>query len=177
MILDCQNIITYKKVHPEEIIAVGDVIMIDAESGYVTKAVTESMEDMPINTRLTVGVCTYSNNYSPYPIIIAGGKAKDIERIVLESRSDTPDEEIIVLDGGPSTQNQREIIKVAYTGEQVVNICGFVEIGDRLCISKHAGKAKAIDYIDRHYFKERSIGKVVKKLKDKEQVMVLLDIE
>lgn len=175
MILDCQNIITYKKVHPEEVIAVGDVIMIDAESGYVTRAVTENMEDMPINTRLTVGICTYSNNYSPFPIIIDGGKAKDVDRIVLESHSG--DEDIFVLDGGPSTQSEREIIKVAYTGEQVVNICGFVEIGDRLCISKHAGKAKSIDYIDRHYFKERSIGKVVKKLKDKEQVKVLLDIE
>ena len=175
MILDCQNIITYKKVHPEEVIAVGDVIMIDAESGYVTRAVTESIEDMPINTRLTVGICTYSNNYSSFPIIIDGGKAKDVDRIELSSTSSS--EDIIALDGGPSKQNEREIIKVAYTGEQVVNICGFVEIGDKLCISNHAGKAKAIDYIDSYYFKERSIGKVVKKLKDKEQVKVLLDIE
>lgn len=175
MILDCQNIVTYKKVHPEEIITVGDVIMIDADSGYVTKAVTESITDMPINTRLTVGVCTYANNYSPYPIIIDGGKATGIDRIELSSTS--ADEELIFIDGGPSTQNQRELIKVAYMGEQIVNICGFVDIGDRLCISKHAGKAKAIDYIDNHYFKERSIGKVIKKLKNAEQVKVLLDIE
>ena len=90
MILDCQNIITYKKVHPEEVIAVGDVIMIDAESGYVTRAVTGSIEDMPINTRLTVGICTYSNNYSPFPIIIDGGKANtadyDLELLPLNAK-------------------------------------------------------------------------------------------
>ena len=37
--LDCENIITYKKREPSEIIEVGDVIMIDPDNGYITKAV------------------------------------------------------------------------------------------------------------------------------------------
>ena len=175
MVLNCEKIITYKKVFPEEVIAVGDVIMIDPESGYVTRAVAKTPEQMPISTRLTVGVCTYSNNSALPPIVINGGKAKKKDRIKLESRSDS--EDIILLKGGNSKQSERELIKVAYIGEQVVNICGFVEIGDKLCICEHPGKAKAIDYIDDNYFKLRSIGKVVKKLKDEEKVVVLLDIE
>lgn len=175
MKLGCESILTYKKVDATEIIDVGDIIMIDPDSGYITKAVIESPESMPINTRLVIGVCTKSNNYAKVNIIIDGGPAKDIERTELSSMSDSVD--IILLDGGTGEQNQREIIEVAYTGEWPVNVCGFVDIGDKLCISNHAGKAKAIDYIDCDYFKSRSIGKVVKYLKNKEQVKVLLDIE
>ena len=104
-----------------------------------------------------------------------GGKSKDVERTLISSTSG--DIEIIELEGGTSLQNQREIIKVAYTGEWPVNICGFVDIGDRLGISNHPGKATSIDYIDRDYFITRSIGKCVKYMKSREQVKVLLDIE
>jgi hypothetical protein len=37
--LDCENYITYKKLDPSEIIEVGDVIMIDPSSGYITRAI------------------------------------------------------------------------------------------------------------------------------------------
>ena len=70
----------------------------------------------------------------------------------------------------------REIVQIAYGGEVPVNICGFIQLGDRLTISEHAGRAKAIDYIDNDYFKSRSIGKVIKFI-SKDQAKVLLDIE
>lgn len=174
--LDCENIITYKKREPSEVIEVGDVIMIDPDNGYITKAVKGDKKDFPVNTRMVVGICIWSNNSALPPIIIDGGKSKDVERTVLSSTSDSID--IIELKGGPSDQNPREIIQVAYTGEWPVNICGFVDIGDRLGISDHPGKATSIDYIDRDYFITRSIGKCVKYMKnEREQVKVLLDIE
>ena len=175
MVLNCEHIITYKKVDPTEIIAVGDIVMIDATSGYITRAVRGTKQDFPMNNRLIVGVCIKSNNYAKLNIIIDGGPAKDLDRIEASSLSGSTD--IIILDGGNSEQNQREVIEVAYAGEQAVNVCGFVDIGDKLGISDHPGKAKAIDYYDRDYFVVRSIGKVIKFLKDKEQVKVLLDIE
>lgn len=173
--LDCENIVTYKKIDPSEVIDIGDIIMIDPESGYITRAVKGDRHDFPVNTRMVVGICIWSNNAALPPIIIDGGKSKDVERTLISSTSG--DIEIIELDGGTSLQNQREIIKVAYTGEWPVNICGFVDIGDRLGISNHPGKATSIDYIDRDYFITRSIGKCVKYMKSREQVKVLLDIE
>lgn len=172
--LDCENTITYKKVNADEIINVGDVVMIDPENGYITKAVINN-NCMCINARMVVGICVWSNNYVKPTIIFDGGTSKDEDRILCESKSD--DIDIILIDGGTSAQNQREIIKVAYTGSWPVNVCGYVDLGDRLCISKYPGKAKAIDYTDIEYFNERSIGKVIKYMKNKEQVKVLLDIE
>ena len=173
--LDCENTITYKKVDPSEIIEVGDVIMIDPDNGYITRAVRGDNYEFPINTRMVVGICIWSNNTALPTIIIDGGLSKDLERKEISSTSESID--LIYIDGGPSNENPREIIQVAYTGEWPVNVCGFVDIGDKLGISKHAGKAKAIEYIDKDYFLTRSIGKCVKYMKNKEQVKVLLDIE
>lgn len=175
MVFNCEDYITYKKVDPTEIIEIGDIVMIDTATGYITRAVKGEKGDLPINTRMVVGVCINSNNIANLNILIDGGSSKDIERIELSSRSD--DTDIILIDGGNSEQNQREIIQVAYSGEWPVNVCGFVDIGDRLSISNHAGKAKSIDYYDKDYFLVRSIGKAIKYLKNKEQVKVLLDIE
>jgi hypothetical protein len=173
--LDCENYITYKKLDPSEIIEVGDVIMIDPSSGYITRAIKGDKKDLAINSRMVIGVCIWSNNSALVPIILDGGSAKDVTKTLIETTSDST--EIICLSGGTSEQNQREIIQVAYTGEYPVNVCGFVDIGDKLAISNHAGKAKAIEYIDGDYFITRSIGKCVKFMKNKEQVKVLLDIE
>lgn len=173
--LDCENYITYKKVDPSEIIEVGDVIMIDPDNGYITRAVRGDNHEFPINTRMVVGICIWSNNTALPTIIIDGGPSKDLDRKEISSTSESTD--LIYIIGGPSDENQREIIQVAYTGEWPVNVCGFVDIGDKLGISKHPGKAKAIEYIDKDYFLTRSIGKCVKYMKNKEQVKVLLDIE
>lgn len=175
MTLSCENYIVYKKVDPLEIIDVGDLIMIDTATGYITRAVKGNRDDFPVNSRMVVGVCINSNNLANPNIVIDGGSAKNLDRIELSSTSG--DTELILLDGGNSEQNPREIIEVAYTGEWPVNVCGFIDIGDKLSISDHPGKAKAIDYYDKDYFLVRSIGKAIKYLKNKEQVKVLLDIE
>ena len=121
----------YRKVDPTEIINIGDVIMIDPYSGYITKAGKGDKNACPINNRLVIGVCVNSNNYAMFNIEINGGSSfDDIEREELSSTSG--DTELIYIDGGTSEQNQREIIEVAYSGEVPVNIIGFVEIGDRI---------------------------------------------
>ena len=171
-----RNILTYKKAIPSEVIEVGDIIMLDPGTSYVKRAVVEDFRDLRVNARLIVGVCVYSNNSEPIPIIIDGGKAKDINRELLDGGTSEAIQTIIIK-GGPSNQNAREIIQVAYMGEQLVNICGFVDLGDKLCISKHPGKAKSKDYLDSDYYKTRSIGKVIQFTNNKDQVRVLLDIE
>lgn len=172
---NCDHIMTYKKADASEIISVGDIVMLDLATSSITKAVVNSEEGLPLNTRLVVGVCVQSDNYSNFLKRLDGGTSKDVVRTLLESKSDS--EDIIIIAGGGSGQSSREIIKVAYMGEYPVNVCGFVDLGDKLCISEHAGKAKAIDYYDDDYFRSRSIGKVVKFMNNKYQVKVLLDIE
>jgi len=129
-----------------------------------------------LNARLILGVVTFSDNYSKVPIVIDGGRAStgEFEEIDCGTSKDKP--EYILIEGGTSEQNMREIVQIAYGGEVPVNICGFIQLGDRLTISEHAGRAKAIDYIDNDYFKSRSIGKVIKFI-SKDQAKVLLDIE
>lgn len=172
-----EKYITYTKVDPNEIIDIGDVVMIDPANGYITKAEKGDRENAPINVRMVVGVCIESNNIAKVPIIIDGGNAPDVERIDTSRDSTIGEYDIIILDGGNSEQNPREIIKVVYTGECLVNVVGYVDLGDRLGISSTPGKAKAIDYTDRNYFIERSIGKVIKYSNNRNQVKVLLDIE
>ena len=167
--------LTYKKVDAEEIITIGDVVMIDPENGYITRAVKGDKENAPINARMVIGVCISSNNVAKPNIVIDGGQSADTKRVELSSTSENVD--LIYLDGGNSAQNPRELIQVVYSGECLVNITGYVDLGDRLGISDDPGKAKAIDYTDRHYFIERSIGKVIKYTNTKDQVKVLLDIE
>ena len=176
MICPNDNAVVYKKKDPSEIIEVGDIIMLDPESATITRAVVTGPEDFLINSRLIIGVCTASNNNAPVPIIIDGGRAKTTEFELLDGGTDET-VETIIISGGTDEQNAREIIQVAYKGEHMVNICGYVSLGDKLCISEHAGKAKSKDYIDFEYFTTRSIGKVISFTNSKEQVKVLLDIE
>ena len=174
----CPNddFVVYRKADPSEIIEVGDVLMIDVESTLITKAVINDFGTAPLNSRMVVGICVEANNSGKAPMTIDGGTSIESERIVLENDSkDHP--EVVIIEGGPSMQNPREIIKIAYRGEVPVNICGFVDLGDKLTISKHPGKARALDYTNRDYFKARTIGKVIKYMNNSNQVKVLLDIE
>ena len=125
---------------------------------------------------MIIGVVTFSDNYSKIPIVIDGGKASTdgVEEIDCGTSEDKP--EFILIDGGTAEQSMRELVQIAYGGEVPVNIFGYVQLGDRLTISEHACRAKAIDYIDNDYFILRSIGKVIKFI-NKEQAKVLLDIE
>lgn len=169
------HIMTYKKANASEIIEIGDLVMLDPATASITRAVINDCKEVPINTRLVVGVCISSDNFSPFLKKLDGGTSEDVTRIKLEAKSDSI--ETIIITSGNSGQNSREIIQVAYMGEYPVNVQGFVDLGDKLCISNVPGKAKAINYIDRGYFNARSIGKVVKYLNNKNQVKVLLDIE
>lgn len=171
-----ENTLTYRKRIPTEIINIGDLIMLDSATGYIQKAVLEYPCEYSINSSLVIGICVSSDNETPATLTINGGKSNTIERQEFNGgNSNTV--ETIIINGGDSTQNPREIIQVAYTGEQMVNVCGPIKIGDRLCISNQPGKAMSKDYLRQQYYNLRSIGKVIKIDKKNQQAKVLLDIE
>lgn len=172
----CNHIVTYKKARAEEIIDIGDIVMLDPSTNAITKAVVNSPHDLPINSRLIIGVVTQSDNISKIPLEIDCGNAKSIERKEINCGNSEDKPEFIIIEGGTSKINARAYVKLAYTGEVNVNICGFVQLGDKLTLSNHPGKAKAINYMDKDYYESRSIGKVIKFVSDK-QVKVLLNIE
>ena len=176
----CNEVLTYRKAIPSEIIIPGDVIMIDPNTGMIKRTEINDFNDYIINSRLIVGICIASDNSSALPEILDGGSAEDVERESIDGgTSDYSDEniQIILIEGGLSDQNSREIIKVEYGGTCLVNISGYVDIGDELCISSEPGKAKSKDYLNKEYFYSRSIGKVIKYTNNPNQVKVLLDIE
>lgn len=172
----CNNTMTYKKAIPSEVIELGDLVMLDPGTNYIKRAVANDIPEMMINSRLIVGVCVKANNTDPVPEVMSGGSSDDLERIMIDSGiSDSI--QTIIIESGTSDQNSREIVQIAYSGEHAVNICGFVDLGDRLCISSHPGKAKSKDYMDEEYFKARSIGKVIQFTNDPKRVKALIDIE
>ena len=173
----CNNTITYKKAIPSEIIELGDIVMLDPGTNYIKRAVVNNQEEMMLNSRLIVGVCVKANNTDPVPEVMSGGSSDDsiVRELIDSGLSDSI--QTIIIESGTSDQNSREIIQVAYSGEHAVNICGFVDLGDRLCISQHPGKAKSKDYMDEEYFKSRSIGKVIQFTNDPKRVKALIDIE
>lgn len=152
--------------------------MIDPDTSRITRAVAASFEDKMINSRLVVGVCIDSDNEGNLLKLIDGGLADDeIRRKFCFGGPARPIQTIIIESGG-ANENERQVIQVAYAGEQLVNICGPVDLGDKLCISHHPGRAKAKDYLeDMDYFESRSIGKVIKFTSNRNQVTALLDIE
>lgn len=152
--------------------------MLDPDTSRITRAVVNSYEDMIINSRLVVGVCINSNNDGHLLTLIDGGSADNsINRKLFSGGPARPIQTIIIESGGAS-ENERQIIQVAYMGEHIINVCGPVDLGDKLCISHHPGRAKAKDYLeDMDYFESRSIGKVIKFTSNRNQVTALLDIE
>ena len=176
----CNEVLTYRKVIPSEIIIPGDVIMIDPDTGMIKRTEVNDFNDYIINSRLIIGICIASDNSSPLPEILDGGPSTDTDRISLDAGTsdyNIEDLQIILIDGGLSNQNSREIITVQYAGTCLVNISGYVDLGDELCISFEPGKAKSKDYLNKEYFYSRSIGKVIKYTNNPSQVKVLLDIE
>lgn len=177
MLKCCNEILTYKKADPSEEIQVGDIVMLDTSTAYITRAVINNPYESLLSSKLVVGVCIESNNAAEMLRVIDGGSSSDsLQRIELNGGT-SKDVETILIESGSSDNEAREIIKVAYTGEHLVNICGYVSLGDKLCISQHPGKARSMDYLNIDYFESRSIGKVIKYTANKNQVKVLLDIE
>lgn len=175
---NCNHIMTYRKSKPSEIIEVGDIIMLDPETQYVKRAEANDIDDLMVNSRLIIGICVTSNNTDPIPLVLDGGHAYDEDAKREEIDSGTSDKpQTIMIISGDSNINAREIIQIAYMGEQIVNICGYVDLGDKLTLSEHPGKAKSKDFLDEEFYVARSIGKVIKFTNNPKQVKVLLDIE
>lgn len=176
----CNQILTYRKANPSEIINVGDVLMLDPNTNYITRAYATGVCDNIINSKLIIGVCIQSNNYSNVDKIINGGHSIGIpyiERLTIDGGTSSNDRpSVIILDGGRGEQNQREIIQLVYTGKQLVNICGYVNLGDTLSIGRVPGKAESTDYLTNNFY-VRPIGKVIQYTSNPNQVKVLLDIE
>lgn len=173
---NCNHIMTYRKSDPSEIIEVGDIIMLDPDTSYVKRAEANDYDDLMVNSRLIIGVCVTSNNTDPIPLFLDGGPSLELDREEIDSgTSDKP--QTIMIISGDSNINKREIIQIAYMGEQMVNICGYVDLGDKLTLSEHPGKAKSKDFLDEEFYVARSIGKVIKFTNNPKQVKVLLDIE
>lgn len=168
--------VTYTKVNALESIEVGDIIMLDPNTGNVTRAVIDNPHKAIINSRLVIGVCTESDNTSSIPIVIDGKDSTNIDRINLNG-GDSTSTTTNIISGGLSKDTGRKYIKVQSSGEQILNVTGFVDLGDQLCISRCPGKVKSKDFLDRTYFDLRNIGKVIKFTNNKEKVKVLLNIE
>ena len=167
----------YKKADPSEVINVGDLIMLDPNTSYIKRAVYNTDEDLIINSRLILGVCIESHDSTVAAIEeILGGTASSENELILDGGNSVITDTIII-DSGNSDVDKYQIIQVAYNGAQKVNITGYVDLGDKLCISNVAGKAKSKDFFDREYFDMRSIGKVIKFTNVQDQVIALLDIE
>ena len=175
------NILTYRKCNPEETINIGDLIMIDHASGLVTKSKLELPQEMKLNTRLVIGVCTYSDNITPLNIIIDGGKAKEIDRVLVDGGK-SEQVETILLCGGDSKINPREIIKLAYSGEQVISYSDDNGIipreDDEVCICYEPGKVM-VKPRRQLYFREemRVVGIVKEVYEESKQVLVDLILE
>lgn len=173
---ECNNVLTYKKAIPDEIIDIGDIIMLDVESGLIKRAVLERPHcDFSYNSRLVVGICVGSDNVTEQPVIIDGGTSEYSIRTVLDGGDSTNIQRIEII-GGDSTTPTSTIISVAYSGVQDVNTTGFIKIGNQLCISSKPGKAQSKDFHGKEFYDIRSMGRVIK-IPEKDKATIILDIE
>lgn len=166
--------VIYKKVDPKEKIAIGDVMMISPENQLITRAVRDKWG---LNERLVVGVCTNSDNKSLLPFVIDGGVAKELKSIRPIINGGNSQGNMLVINGGGSKLRPRKVITVETSGVQIVNVAHHVDLGDRLTISKHVGKAQSMETFGLDGFDTRSIGKAIKYTDNREQVLCLLNIE
>lgn len=171
------NIDFYRKAIPSEQIDVGDIIMLDPDTSLIKKAVYNNKEELLINSRLIIGVCISSDNTILNIETVNAGNSKVRKDDIILDGGNSLKVDTIMIDAGDSSIDKSKVIQVAYNGTQKVNVTGYVDLGDRLCISREAGKAKSKDFLDKEYFDSRSIGKVIKFTNRKDQVIALLDIE
>lgn len=57
----CNTSISYTKLDPKELFVVGDIVMIDPDTGYITRAVANNIHEKLFNSKLVVGVCIKDN--------------------------------------------------------------------------------------------------------------------
>lgn len=165
--------VLYKKVDPKEQIKVGDVMMISPETQLVTRAFRDKWG---LNERLVIGVCSDADNESLLPFVIKGGVAKENKSIRPIINGGSSQGNMLFIYGGDSSARPRKVISVETSGVQVVNVAHHVDLGDKLVISHHIGKAQSKDIFS-DGFETRSIGKAIKYTDNREQVVCLLNIE
>lgn len=176
MSCECNNVLTYKKAIPAEVINIGDIIMLDVESGYIKKAVLERHCEYSVNSRLVVGICISSDNESKQPIVIDGGSCEVTDRVLLDGGTAEVNIQTIKIEGGTSEEPSSTIIQVGCGGIMDVNTVGPIRIGNQLCISPKPGKAQSKDFDGREFYNIRSIGRVIK-IPQKDKATIILDIE
>lgn len=163
-----------RKVSPNEVIEVGDVLMISPETQNVSRAYKDKEG---LNERLVIGVCTGSNNTVPLPLKIFGGNSKSPGLVDTINGGDSIIS-VIPLYCGDSQERARAIVFIETAGKQLVNVAHHVDLGDDLTLSRlHKGKAEAVDITNANRFTSRTFAKVIKYTENKEQVLCLLDIE
>lgn len=165
-----------RKVSPNEIIEIGDVLMISPDNQCVSRAYKD---EEGINERLVIGVCTGSDNTIPKPIRFIGGDSsvKEPNKTVLINGGNSIIS-VIPLNFGSSEERPREVVIIETSGKQIVNVTHYPDVGDSLTLSRlHKGKAEAVDILNSNRFSSRTFAKVIKHTKNKEQVLCLLDIE
>ena len=167
----------YKKANNLEEINIGDLIMIDTDTGNVTKAFLEKPFNEPINTRMVIGVCTSSDNETPLNKIIDGSTCKEYEREILEGG----EEDTIIIEGGSASENPRTLIEICSEGEQELFITGKAEESDNVCVSFEAGKVMSMAYLDDEEVMDqfhsdlRTVG-TIKEFIDEEQTKAIVEL-
>lgn len=173
------EVLTLKKSNPLEIIEVGDIVQINPSDGLIQKAFWEPLFNSHINTRLVVGICVTSDNTTPLNLIITGGTSKSKDGLLINGGLSDSIQTYVII-GGDSSLNPRQIIQIAYNGEQVVNMADVYKENDLVCISKEPGKGKSIKCRDFRFVDKidiRKIGKITEILADTKQAKVMLNIE
>lgn len=169
----------FNKVDPNEIINVGDLIMLDSATGKVTVTQANSYEELEVNQMLVVGVCSESDNTTPLPQILDCGQSIiDETRLVTLDLGDSTTETGHVLTCENSEPNSREYIEINNTGSVILENDGAneIEIGTKVRMSGERNKVTGNEFNSREATHFRTIGKVTKILSDN-KVEVLLDIE
>lgn len=172
------DILEYKKLIPDEEIHIGDIVMLDASTGLITRSVLNKFPEPLINDDLVVGVCINSWLDGPIRIVLDGGTAKIVDRELLDAGKAGRINTIILNGGNAKDEEALEVIQVAYDGVRTVNITGRSKEGDKLVISPKPGKATARKPLRDPSIKLRTLGKIIGYIdEEKTQATVLLNIE
>lgn len=169
--------LSYNKLNADEVFEVGDIVMLDANTGLVTRAVAKNTPEKLINSKLVIGVCLKENKPVDDTDSINGGTSDNtIEDVIQGGTASSSSEEII--DGNNNETETSSAVEIGVTDHQLVNIAYPVKLGDKLVISNIPGKARSYNYLeDKSYLELRTIGKVIKLTENENQVIALLDIE
>lgn len=167
----------FYKVNPIETINVGDLIMLDIETGKVTISKAESSEQFDVNGNLILGVCETSDNETKLPELMDCGTSKIDEETMLLDCGNSKQDITEVIECEDSVINPRTYITTSSTGivELEFDGRGKVHLGEKVIMSWEPNKVTGNEFLGRSKTHNRTIGKIVGRNGSKLQV--LLDIE